>query len=160
MTLHRPPKLVKPRAVRARRHRPGPLYRGVMTRVRCVGAVVRDAYGRLLMVQRGHAPAAGTWSIPGGRVEPGEADLDAVAREVLEETGLVVKPGDLVGTVERFTPSGAVYEIFDYAAEVVSGELAAATDADDARWVTDAELLELPCSPGLVDALRAWGVLS
>ncbi|HWL96194.1 MAG TPA: NUDIX domain-containing protein [Nocardioidaceae bacterium] len=130
-----------------------------MTRVRCVGALVRDEQGRLLMVQRGHAPAAGTWSIPGGRVEAGESDAEAVAREVLEETGLVVKPGELVGTVERPTPSGDVYDIFDYAAEVVSGELAAASDADDARWVGDAELLELPCSPGLVDTLRAWGEL-
>jgi 8-oxo-dGTP diphosphatase len=130
-----------------------------MTRVRCVGALVRDAQGRLLMVQRGHEPAAGTWSIPGGRVEPGESDAEAVAREVLEETGLVVKPGDLVGTVERQTSSDVVYDIFDYAAEVVSGELAAATDAADARWVRDAEILELPCSPGLVDTLRSWGEL-
>ncbi|MGH3317697.1 MAG: NUDIX hydrolase [Nocardioidaceae bacterium] len=130
-----------------------------MTRVRCVGALVRDAQGRLLMVQRGHEPAAGTWSIPGGRVEPGESDAEAVAREVLEETGLVVKPGDLVGTVERPTASGDVYDIFDYAAEVVSGELAAATDAADARWVGDAEILELPCSPRLVDTLRSWGEL-
>jgi 8-oxo-dGTP diphosphatase len=130
-----------------------------MTRVRCVGALVRDAQGRLLMVQRGNEPAAGTWSIPGGRVEPGESDAEAVAREVLEETGLVVEPGDLVGTVERPTASGDVYDIFDYAAELVSGELAAATDAADARWVGAAEILEMPCSPGLVDSLRRWGAL-
>jgi 8-oxo-dGTP diphosphatase len=130
-----------------------------MTRVRCVGALVRDARGRLLMVQRGHEPAAGTWSIPGGRVEPGESDAEAVAREVLEETGLVVKPGDLVGIVERQASSDVVYDIFDYAAEVVSGDLAAATDAADARWVGAAEILELPCSPGLIDTLRAWGAL-
>lgn len=130
-----------------------------MTRVRCVGALVRDAQGRLLMVQRGHEPAAGTWSIPGGRVEPGESDTEAVAREVLEETGLVVKPGALVGTVERQRSPDVVYDIYDYAAEVVSGDLAAATDAADARWVGDAEILELRCSPGLIDTLRAWGEL-
>jgi 8-oxo-dGTP diphosphatase len=130
-----------------------------MTRVRCVGALVRDAQGRLLMVQRAHEPAAGTWSIPGGRVEPGESDAEAVAREVLEETGLVVKPGELVGTVERQRSSDVVYDIYDYAAEVVSGDLAAATDAADARWVGDAEIRELPCSTGLVDTLRAWGEL-
>jgi 8-oxo-dGTP diphosphatase len=135
------------------------LYRDPMTRVRCVGALVRDEQRRLLMVRRAHEPAAGTWSVPGGRVEPGETDAQAVAREVLEETGLVVKPGDLVGTVERPTASGDVYDIFDYAAEVVSGELAAATDAADARWVGDHELLELPCSPGLVETLRSWGEL-
>lgn len=130
-----------------------------MARVRCVGAIVRDPQGRLLMVQRGHEPAAGTWSVPGGRVEAGESDAEAVAREVLEETGLVVSPGELVGTVERLGPGGAIYEIFDYAAELVSGALRAATDATDARWVSEAEVLELHCSPGLVDTLRSWALL-
>lgn len=127
-----------------------------MRRVRCVGAIVRDPRGRLLVVQRGHEPAAGTWSIPGGRVEAGESDADAVVREVREETGLLVRPGELVGKVERPGPSGAVYEIFDYTAELVSGQMSAATDAADARWVGAAELLGLPCTPGLLEALRSW----
>lgn len=131
-----------------------------MTSVRCVGAIVRDERGRLLMVRRGHAPSAGTWSVPGGRVEPGESDTDAVAREVLEETGLRVRPGDLVGHVERPGPGGVLYDIFDYAAEAVSGRLAAGTDAADARWVAPDELASMECSPGLVDELRAWGVLA
>ena len=128
-------------------------------RVRCVGAIVRDGDGRLLMVQRGREPAAGTWSIPGGRVEPGESDADAVRREVLEETGLRVRPAALVGRVERDGPHGSVYEIFDYAADLEPGSLdvpAAATDAADARWVAPAELPGLACSPGLLDSLRAW----
>jgi 8-oxo-dGTP diphosphatase len=129
-----------------------------MARVRCVGAVVRDDAGRLLVVLRGREPAAGTWSLPGGRVEAGESDADAVAREVREETGLVVRPGALAGTVERRGP-GVVYEIFDYVAEPVSGRLVAGTDAADARWVSDADLLALPCAPGLVDTLRSWGLL-
>jgi 8-oxo-dGTP diphosphatase len=130
-----------------------------MTRVRCVGAIVRDARGRLLMVRRGHEPAAGTWSVPGGRVEPGESDTDAVVREVREETGLVVHAGELVGRVQRPGPDGTVYDIADYAAEGVSGRLAAATDATDARWVEESELAGLPCSPGLIDTLRSWGLL-
>lgn len=146
MTLPRGPEHVKPAVPRLTS----------MTRVRCVGAIVRGPGGRLLVVQRGQEPAAHTWSIPGGRVEPGESDADAVVREVREETGLVVAPGALVGRVERPGPDGAVYEIFDYAAEPVSGVLAAATDAADARWVSDAELATLPCSPGLVETLRAW----
>jgi ADP-ribose pyrophosphatase YjhB (NUDIX family) len=124
-----------------------------------VGAIVRDGRGRLLLVQRGHAPSAGTWSVPGGRVEPGESDADAVVREVREETGLEVRPGALVGRVERPGPEGAVYDIYDYAADVVSGRLSAGTDAADARWVDDDALDGLACSPGLVDQLRAWGIL-
>jgi ADP-ribose pyrophosphatase YjhB (NUDIX family) len=124
-----------------------------------VGAIVRDDRGRLLMVQRGHAPSAGTWSVPGGRVEPGEPDADAVVREVREETGLEVRPGALVGRVDRPGLGGAVYDIYDYAADVVSGRLAAGTDAADARWVAEDELPALECAPGLVDALRSWGVL-
>ncbi len=130
-----------------------------MAAVRCVGAIVRNSRGHLLVVQRGHDPAAGSWSLPGGRVEPGESDADAVAREVWEETGLVVRPGRLVGAVERPGGEGTVYQIFDYAAELVSGRLAAATDAVDARWVSEPELLELTCSPGLVEALRSWNQL-
>ena len=130
-----------------------------MTRVRCVGAIVRDERGRLLMVRRGHAPSAGTWSVPGGRVEPGESDAEAVVRELREETGLEVRPGELVGRVERPALDGVVYDIHDYAADVVSGQLAAGTDAADARWVAEDELPTLECSPGLVQQLRAWGVL-
>ncbi|MDQ4086013.1 MAG: NUDIX domain-containing protein [Actinomycetota bacterium] len=130
-----------------------------MSRVRCVGAIVRDGRGRLLMVRRGHEPAAGTWSVPGGRVEPGESDVDAVVREVREETGLVVRVGALVGRVQRAGAHETVYDIHDYAAEVVAGRLCAATDAADARWVGEAEMAGLRCSPGLVDTLRAWGVL-
>jgi 8-oxo-dGTP diphosphatase len=130
-----------------------------MSRVRCVGAIVRDDTGRLLVVLRAREPAAGTWSLPGGRVESGEADADAVTREVREETGLVVRPGALAGTVERPGPAGTVYAIFDYLAEPVSGRLAPATDAADARWVDENELRALPCAPGLLDTLRSWGQL-
>jgi 8-oxo-dGTP diphosphatase len=130
-----------------------------MKAVRCVGAIVRDDRGRLLMVRRGHAPSAGTWSVPGGRVEPGESDADAVAREVREETGLEVRPNELVGHVERPGPGGVVYDIFDYAAVVVSGQLTAGTDAVDARWVSEDQLPTLECSPGLVRELLSWGVL-
>jgi 8-oxo-dGTP diphosphatase len=130
-----------------------------MVRIRCVGAIIRDPSGRLLLVRRGHEPAMGTWSLPGGRVEPGESDEEAVAREVLEETGLVVRPGALVGRVERPAQEGAVYEIYDYSAEALSGRMRAATDATDVRWVGVADLPDLPCSPGLVESLSTWGQL-
>ena len=127
--------------------------------VRCVGAVVRDRSGRLLLVLRGHAPAAGTWSLPGGRVEPGESDVQALRREVAEETGLEVEVGSHVGTVERDGSAGVRYEIYDYACTVTGGTLAAGDDAADVRWAADAEVRRLPCSPGLVEDLTDWGVL-
>lgn len=127
--------------------------------VRCVGAIVRDDAGRLLLIRRGQPPSEGTWSLPGGRVEAGETDPEAVAREVLEETGLTVRPGRLVGRVERAGTAGATYEIRDYIATLVGGRLQADTDAADARWVSTDELLELPCAPGLVETMRGWGQL-
>ncbi|TDD87021.1 NUDIX domain-containing protein [Actinomadura darangshiensis] len=128
-------------------------------RVRCVGGIVRDGEGRLLLVRRGRPPGEGLWSIPGGRVEPGEDDPAAVARELKEETGLDVVVGALAGTVERPGPGDAVYEIHDYAATVAGGTLRAGDDASDVRWASADDLRELPITPGLLDALARWGVL-
>jgi 8-oxo-dGTP diphosphatase len=129
-------------------------------RVPCVGAIMTDPDGGLLLIRRGHAPGAGLWSVPGGRVERGETDGEAVIREIREETGLVIKPGRLIGSVERpGADPGTVYVIRDYAAEVIGGTLAAGDDADAARWVTRRELDDLPLTPGLAQALTEWGVL-
>lgn len=128
-------------------------------RVRCVGAIVRDDRGRLLMVRRGRPPGEGLWSIPGGRVEPGEDDAAALARELREETGLDVAPGALAGTVERPGPDGVTYEIHDYTATVTGGVLRAGDDAAEASWIAPERLPELPVTPGLVDALMLWGLL-
>lgn len=125
----------------------------------CVGAVVFDAQGRLLMIQRGHDPGAGLWSIPGGRIEPGETDEQAVVRELLEETNLQVMVGTLVGSVRREGPGGTVIDIRDYTATVAAGTLRAGDDAADARWVTAAELALLEVAEGLIEALTEWGVL-
>lgn len=131
-------------------------------RIPCVGGIVRHG-ARLLLVKRGQEPAAGTWSVPGGRVEPGESDEQATAREVLEETGVRVVAGELVGTVERDAPGGGVYVIRDHACRLAPDaspdDVRAGDDADDARWFTDEEVRRLDCSPGLVEALTAWGVL-
>jgi len=128
-------------------------------RVPCVGAIVHDEGGRLLVVQRGRPPAAGRWSLPGGRVEPGETSPDALVRELREETGLDVSVGELVGEVELEGPAGVTYAIADFRCTVVGGELAAGDDAAAARWVDSAELSTLPVTDGLVAALTAWGVL-
>ena len=125
----------------------------------CVGAVVFDAQGRLLMIQRGHDPGAGLWSIPGGRIEPGETDEQALVRELLEETNLQVKVGKFVGRVRREGLGGAIIDIRDYAATVTGGTLRPGDDAADARWVAAAELARLEVTEGLVEALTEWGVL-
>lgn len=122
--------------------------------IRCVGAVVHDAVGKLLLIQRGHEPALGQWSLPGGKVRPAESDADAVAREVWEETGLVVLRGRLLGSVRRER-----YAIFDYACAPRGGRLRAGDDAADARWVTAAEFGQLALTEGLTTSLREWGAL-
>ena len=132
-------------------------------RIECVGAVVVDPAGRLLLVRRGREPGAGLWSIPGGKVEPGESRAEAVVRELAEETGLPVVVGDHVGTVERAAPGGDVFVIHDYRAVVAQDadpEAArAGDDAADVSWFTPAEVRSAACVPGLLDALAEWGVL-
>lgn len=128
-------------------------------RIPCVGAVVRDAAGRLLLVRRARPPAQGSWSLPGGRVEPGETVEAAVVREVLEETGLVVTPGPLVGTVERAAPTGGVYVIDDLLCELQGGSLRAGDDAADVGWFTTDEVRTLSTAPGLITALEEWKLL-
>ncbi|HEX4654196.1 MAG TPA: NUDIX domain-containing protein [Mycobacteriales bacterium] len=120
--------------------------------VECAGAVVRDATGRLLLIRRGRPPAAGLWSLPGGRIEPGETAAEAAAREVREETGLEVEIGPVVITAVIWDGG---YRVQDFAARVVGGELRAGDDAVDVRWVDESDLATLPLSPGLLDELRA-----
>jgi len=126
-------------------------------RIPCVGAILTDGE-LILLIRRGHEPEAGRWSLPGGRIEPGETDQQALVREVREETGLEVAPGPLVGAVNRPAPGGRVLVIRDYAATITGGTLAAGDDADDARWFSVRELHSLPLSTGLLEALNDWGV--
>lgn len=125
----------------------------------CVGAVIADSLGRLLLIQRGHEPGAGLWSLPGGRVESGETDVAALVREIREECGLDVIPGELAGRVRRPAGDGAVFDIRDYRATVTGGSLSPGDDAADARWVPAAELADLPLTSGLLAALTDWGVI-
>jgi 8-oxo-dGTP diphosphatase len=122
--------------------------------VPCVGAVVHDSAGRLLLVRRANEPGRGRWSVPGGRVEAGEDDAAALVREVAEETGLAVEPGPLVGGVRR-----GPYAITDYRATVTGGTLLAGDDALEVRWCSAADLARLPLVDGLLEALAEWDAL-
>ncbi len=107
-----------------------------------VGAVVVDQ-GRVLLVRRGREPLKGQWSLPGGLLELGESLTAGVAREVLEETGLLVEPVELVELLDRIHHEDDRvryhYVIADYLCRVTRGTLQASSDADDARWAERAE---------------------
>ncbi|SDJ33144.1 acetyl-CoA carboxylase carboxyl transferase subunit beta [Frankineae bacterium MT45] len=130
------------------------------TRIRAAGGVLLDGRRRLLVIERAREPWAGTWSIPGGKCDHDETSDATCRREVAEETGLAVTILRRLGTVEdRIDDGSVVYEIDDYLCDVVGGSLRAADDAAQARWVTRAELEQLPLVPGLLTALTRWGVL-
>jgi 8-oxo-dGTP diphosphatase len=128
--------------------------------VPCVGAVVHDAQGRLLLIRRGHAPSAGLWSVPGGRMEAGESEAQAVVREVAEETALRVHPEGVLGRV-RIDGDGLVFTVTDWACTMLEPEQlpVAGDDAADVAFVDAARLAALDMAPGVVAALSGWGVL-
>ena len=115
-----------------------------------VGAVVVHE-DRVLLVRRGSEPLKGHWTLPGGVLEVGETLVEGVAREVCEETGLLVEPLELVELLDRIhheegredgRETGRVryhYVIADYLCRVIGGELRAASDADAVRWLEPAE---------------------
>ncbi|HEX2240441.1 MAG TPA: NUDIX hydrolase [Actinomycetota bacterium] len=130
-----------------------------MSPVLGVGAVVVHA-GALLMVRRASNPARGLWSIPGGRVEKGEYLSAALKREVGEETGLDVEPGDLIGIFE-IVGEDDHFVILDYRATVTErGEPTPGGDVSEARWVPFDEVPRLECTPRLIETLTAWSVLT
>ncbi len=115
-------------------------------------AIVRD--GRVLVVQRARPPAGGMWSLPGGVVETGETLIEAVQREVREETSIEIEPMALAGYRESITPDaeGRVerhFVILPFAARWLSGEPRLNEELSEARWVRPSELAPLPTTPGL-----------
>ena len=124
----------------------------------CVGAIAIDD-GRLLLVRRGQAPGLGRWSVPGGRVEPGETLQEAVVRELLEETGVEGVCNDLIGWVERISDDSH-YVILDFRVDVLEeSEPVAGDDAAEAAWVPLSEVAELLLVEGLAEFLHENGIL-
>ena len=117
-------------------------------------AIVRD--GRVLIARRARAPANGIYTLPGGVVEVGETLREAVAREILEETNLVIEPVALAGYRERVgrDASGKVehhFVILPFAARLISGEPRLNEELAEVRWLTPAELAGLPTTEGLAE---------
>jgi len=123
-----------------------------------VGALIfnRD---RILMVERGGEPLKGWWSIPGGLVETGELLEDAICREVLEETGLEVRPAGMLQIFERIMrdPQGTVeyhYVLVDYVCRVRGGTLRAGDDVSRAEWVRRSDLKHLQITEGTLAVIE------
>lgn len=115
-------------------------------------AIVRA--GQVLVVRRARAPANGLFSLPGGVVEIGETLMQAVIREVREETSLSIEPVALAGFRETITrdPDNRVerhFVILPFAARWLAGEPILNEELSEARWLDPAQLTGLPTTPGL-----------
>ncbi len=124
----------------------------------CVGAVVVND-DCLLLIRRGHGPAAGEWSVPGGRVEPGELLAEAVVRELREETGIDAVCGAFVGWVERIDDSYHQV-IMDFLATAwTDDDPVAGSDAAEAAWIPLADVAALNLVEGLAEFLHEHGII-
>jgi 8-oxo-dGTP diphosphatase len=117
-------------------------------------AIVRA--GRVLVVRRARLPAEGLFSLPGGVVEIGETLVEAVIREVREETSLTIEPVALAGFREAITRDRADrverhFVILPFAARWRAGEARLNEELSEARWLRPAELPGLPTTPGLAE---------
>ncbi|HTT47248.1 MAG TPA: NUDIX hydrolase [Pseudolabrys sp.] len=121
-------------------------------------AIVRD--GKVLIVRRARKPALGVYTLPGGGVEIGETLIEAVTREVREETALVIEPVALAGyrdAIVRDKQGGVErhFVILCFAARWLSGEPTLNEELDEARWLAPAELATLRTTEGLADIVVA-----
>jgi len=121
-------------------------------------AIYRD--GRILLVRRARAPGRDLFSLPGGVVEAGETLTEAVAREVLEETGLTVEPVQLAGYREAIVrdAQGRVerhFVILPFACRWRAGEAAPSDEVAEARWVKPDEITNLKTTSGLAEIIAA-----
>ena len=129
-----------------------------------VGALIFEK-GRILLVERGKDPLKGWWSLPGGIVETGEKLVNAMRREVREETGLEVDVLSMFEIFERVIPDDAGrteyhYVLIDYLCKVVGGTLEAASDVSRAAWVSQPELSKYRVTEGTVAVVeRAFAEL-
>ena len=123
-----------------------------------VGAIIIE-HDRVVLVKRGHPPLAGEWSIPGGVVEAGETLREAAVREVLEETGLRVEVGALLGVYDRIVRDADErtlyhYVLIDFLCRRIAGEPQGAADAAEARWFTRHEVGQLSLAEDTAEVIK------
>ncbi|MCP3909411.1 MAG: NUDIX domain-containing protein [Actinomycetia bacterium] len=115
---------------------------------------------RILLIRRGRGPAAGEWSVPGGRVEFGESVYEAVVRELHEETGLEATCGSLVGWVERISEDHH-FVIMDFTVHVTDPDAPpmAGDDASEAEWVDLDRVTDRHLVAGMAEFLADHGII-
>jgi 8-oxo-dGTP diphosphatase len=129
-----------------------------------VGALIFEDQ-KILLVERGKEPLKGYWSIPGGIVETGEKLVEAIRREVAEETGLVIEAYSMFEIFERVIPDAEGqpeyhYVLIDYLCRRLSGDAVAATDASGVAWVTEQNLHQYRLTEGTLAVIeRAFAKL-
>jgi ADP-ribose pyrophosphatase YjhB (NUDIX family) len=123
-----------------------------------VGAVIIQE-DRVLLVKRGSPPLLGEWSLPGGMVELGETLRAAAEREAREETGLVVKAGEVIEVLDRIIPGKDAapqyhYVLIDFLCTEHGGELRAGGDAADVLWASENQLAKFKLEQPAVEVIR------
>src|SRR5580692_5437219 len=127
----------------------------VLRKAPAVGAVIVRSDACVLLVRRGRPPLAGSWSLPGGRVEPGETLEQSVVREVREETGLRVHARAPLGVV-RLAREGFRHDIHEFlcSLEAQEAQARAGDDAVDVRWARAVDLAGLGARPNVIAVVR------
>jgi NADH pyrophosphatase NudC (nudix superfamily) len=125
-----------------------------------VSGICRQSNGDVLLLKRMHTPRQGSWTLPGGFVDPGESGIEALVREVHEETGLIVtEPVAHSAFPNNYVYNGVTYATFDmvYVCHVAGAPMLDGTEVDAHRWFSPAELPYVDVSfPSLRGALMLY----